>query len=185
MATADLSSREPGLAPHWSPQPTSNLIGWTILSRRWVRSFGVGYSAVGRPNYLPDSLEDFSDHSNISTTFPGSQRRQSPQSVIKFYGRNYLELLNDAFLGWTMSILDLKDIRRWVVFHRSSSSGIEYEKKMSVKFFCLILLGRTRKLKLYLFSWESKVGVDITGVCGSIRRSPEWALSSRQTFDIL
>ena len=52
-------SRDPGLPPHWSPRPTGNLIGWTILSRPWVRSFGVGCSAVRRPNYLPDSLEDF------------------------------------------------------------------------------------------------------------------------------
>ena len=54
-----ISSRDHGLPPHWSPQPTWNLIGWTIRSRPWVRSFGVGCSAVRRPNCLPDSLEDF------------------------------------------------------------------------------------------------------------------------------
>ena len=76
--TADLSSREPGLPPHWSPEPPSNLIGRTILSRPWVRSFGVGYSAVG-PSKL--STWQFRGFSPTSQTVPQPSRAPREDKV--------------------------------------------------------------------------------------------------------
>ena len=86
--TADFSSREPGLPLHWSPQPSSDPIGPTILSRPWVRSFGVGYSAVRSPCYLPDSLLDFLSPKHTFTTFWCIFRRQNGDSVKHFIDTN-------------------------------------------------------------------------------------------------
>ena len=113
-------------------------------------------------------------HSNIQTAVPGSRDRQRRESVIKFYGREYLD-------SWTMHFLAGRCLYQiwkisegesfFVVFH---PLGLNMRTKYKLHSFVWFSWAELEnKLKLYLFSWESKVGVDITGVCGSIRRSPE------------
>ena len=86
--TADLS-HDLSLSSHWPGPSHHPPIGWQIHPvPGWLRSFGVGYSAVRSPCYLPDSLLDFLSPKHTFTTFWCIFRRQNGDSVKHFIDTN-------------------------------------------------------------------------------------------------